>query len=187
MPLLETYKSNGLLFNSNFLEATSQPGVDAYRGELVLIEGEVADSKGHSKPPVEIMRGAALLASDKLMMVVGAIDQLDLLPIFLDKYKGDFDPEVKILLFVVNIELAIQLQVEGVKITLIPLVQGVPWNELLDELALEKSDFKGQSAGDKVATIHNELKSYKPKYPVVTLEEALATTVDIVREGWGAI
>jgi hypothetical protein len=187
MSLLESYKSNGLLFNSNFLETTSQAGVDAYRGELVLIEGEIADSKGHSKPPVEIMRGVALLASDKLKMVVGAVDRLDLLPIFLDKYKIDFDAEIKILVFVVNIESAMQLEVEGAKITLIPLVQGVPWNELLDELSLDKSDFKGQSAADKVATINDELKSYKPEYPVVTLEQALAATVDIVREGWGAI
>lgn len=187
MSLLESYKSKALLFNSNFLEATSQAGIDAYRGELVLIEGEVADSLGHSKPPVEIMRGVALLASDKLKMVVGALDKLQILPTFLEKYKADFDPAINIVLFVVNIESAMQLEVEGVKITLIPLVQGVPWNEILDELGLEKSDFKGQSAGDKVATLSDELKSYKPKYPLLALEDALAATVDIVREGWGAV
>jgi hypothetical protein len=187
MSLLESYKSNGLLFNSNFLEATSQAGVDAYRGELVLIKGEIADALGHSKPPVEIMRGVALLATDKLKMVVGAIDRVDLLPIFLDKYQSDFDSEIKIVLFVVNIDSAMQLEVEGADITLIPLVQGVPWNEMLDELGLEKSDFKGQSAADKVATLNDELKSYKPKYPLVALNEALAATVDVVREGWGAI
>ncbi len=187
MSLLENYKSHGLLFNSNFLESTSQSAVDAYRGELVLIEGEVADSKGHSKPPVEIMRSVALLASDKLKMVIGAVDKLDLLSTFLEKYKNDFDAEIKIVLFVVNIESSMQLEAEGASITLIPLVQGVPWNEILDELGLDKSDFKGQSAADKVATLNDELKSYKPKYPVVTLEEALASTIDMVREGWGAI
>ncbi len=187
MSLLKNYKSNGLLFNSNFLETTCEAGIDAFRGELVLIEGKIADALGHSKPPVEIMRGVALLASDKLKMVIGAVDRVGLLPIFLDKYKDDFDSGIKIVLFVVNIESAMQLEVYGAHITLIPLVQGVPWNEMLDELGLEKSDFKGQSAGDKVATIYNELKSYKPKYPSVALDEALAATVDIVREGWGAI
>ena len=29
-------------FNSNFREAASEAGWDAYRGELVLIEGEIA-------------------------------------------------------------------------------------------------------------------------------------------------
>jgi hypothetical protein len=187
MSLLEGYKSKGLLFNSNFLEVTSEAGIAAYRGELVLIEGEIADALGHSKPPVEIMRGVALLASDKLNRVVGAINRVSLLPVFLDKYKNDFDSGIKVVLFVVNIESTMQLDAYGAHITLIPLVQGVPWNEMLDELGLEKSDFKGQSAGDKVATIYNELKSYKPKYPSVALDKALDATVDIVREGWGAI
>ncbi len=187
MSLLETYKSNALLFNSNFLEPTSEPGVLGYRGELVLIEGEIADAKGHAKPPVEIMRGVALLAAEKLKMIVGALDKLELLPVFFDKYQADFDSDIKIVIFVVNIESAMQVELSGFKVTLIPLVQGVPWNEILDELALEKSDFKGQSAADKIATLYQELKSYKPKYPDVSLDQALASTVDIVREGWGAI
>ena len=41
---LEQFKSSGLSFNSNFLEQTSQPGVSGYRGELVLVEGEIADA-----------------------------------------------------------------------------------------------------------------------------------------------
>jgi hypothetical protein len=58
---------------------------------------------------------------------------------------------------------------------------------VLDELALEKSDFKGQSAADKVLTLFGELQSYKPKYPTVSLDEAMANTTEVVREGWGAV
>jgi hypothetical protein len=65
---LQQYKENNLLFNINFLEASSG-GLDGYRGELVLVEGEVADAKGHAKPPVEVMRGAVLLADVKLKLV----------------------------------------------------------------------------------------------------------------------
>lgn len=187
MSLLETYKSSNLLFNSNFLEATSQPGTMGYRGELVLVEGAIADALGHSKPPVEIMRGVALLADAKLKMVMGALDKLALIQTFVDKYSADFDASIKIVLFVVDIESPMQVEIQGVMFTLIPLVQGVPWNELLDELGLEKSDFKGQSAADKIVTLADELKSYKPKYPVVELDAALAATTDTVREGWGAI
>jgi hypothetical protein len=50
------------------------------------------------------------------------------------------------------------------------------------ELALEKSDFKGQSAADKVLTLYRELTAYKPKYPSVSLDEALANTTGAVRE-----
>lgn len=185
MPL-EAYKSSGLLFNSNFMEKTSG-GAMAYRGELVLVEGEVADAKGHSKPPVEVMRGAAILDDGKLKLVIGAIDQMDLLPVFIDKYKADFAPDMCAVLYVVNLETAVQVEIENINFILIPLVQGVPWNETIDELGLEKSDFKGQSAADKLVTMLDEIKSYKPKYPKVTLDEALASVTDEVREGWGAV
>ena len=186
MPL-DKYKEAGLLFNTNFLSATSDAGTSGYRGELVLIEGGVADAKGHAKPPVEVMRGVALLGDEKLKLVVGAIDQLESLNTFIEKYKDDFSPDMKAVIYVVNIKESVQIELEGINFVLIPLVQGVPWNEVLDELALEKSDFKGQSAADKVLTLYKELQSYSPKYPSSTMDEAMANTTDVVREGWGAV
>lgn len=184
---LKKYKDAGLLFNSNFLEQTSEAGVSGYRGELVLVEGEVADAKGHVKPPIEVMRGVALLADDKLKLVVGAIDQMALFETFIEKYKDDFAPDMKALIYVVNLNEAVQVDIEGIKFVLIPLIQGVPWNEVIDELALEKSDFKGQSPADKILTLYGEMQGYKPKYPEVTLDEALSATSDVIREGWGAV
>jgi hypothetical protein len=186
MPI-EKYKEAGLLFNTNFQAATSEAGTTGYRGELVLIEGGIADTKGHAKPPVEVMRGVALLGDDKLKLVVGAIDQLQSLNTFIEKYKDDFSPEMKAVIYVVNIKESVQVELEGINFVLIPLVQGVPWNEVLDELALEKSDFKGQSAADKVLTIYKELQDYTPKYPSSSMEDAMANTTDVVREGWGAV
>jgi hypothetical protein len=186
MPL-NKYKDAALLFNTNFLEETSDAGLFGYRGELVLIEGEAGDAKGHAKPPVEVMRGVAILADDKLKMVIGAIDQLELLSTFVEKYKADFASDMKAVIYVVNIKDPVQVELEGINFVLIPLVQGVPWNEIIDELTLEKSDFKGQSAADKIVTLYNELQSYQPKYPTVSMDEALAATTDTVREGWGAV
>ena len=185
--LLNEYKEKELLFNSNFLEQTSEAGLYAYRGELVFIEGETADEKGHTKPPIEVARGVAMLADDKLKLMIGSIDQLELVNTFIEKYKSDFADDIKIVFFVVNIKDPIQIEIEGKNIVFIPMVQGVPWNEILDELALEKSDFKGQTPADKVLTVFNEMKSYKPNYPLVSLEDALAATENIVREAWGAV
>lgn len=186
MPL-EKYKAAGLLFNSNFLEKTSSGNLSAYRGELVLVEGGIGDAMGHAKPPIDVMRGVALLADDKLKLVIGALDQLESIQSLVDKYKDDFAPDTKVLLFVVNIKSPIQLELAGINFVLIPLVQGMPWNETLDELALEKGDFKGQSAADKVLTLYKEMQGYKPAYPTVTLDQALASTTDVVREVWGAV
>lgn len=187
MSILENYDSSALLFNTNFLESASKDGMMGYRGELVLIEGEVADAKGHHKPPVEVMRGAALLGTDKLKLAVGAIDHLASVETLFDKYQEDFGDDIKMVLFVVDIKSAFQTSLNGTEMTLIPLVQGVPWNEMLDELALEKSDFKGQSPADKIVTLYDELLDYKPKYPTISFPEALNETTDTVREGWGAV
>lgn len=187
MSVLQSYKSARLLFNDNFLEQTSESGVWGYRGELVLVEGEIADDKGHVKPPVEIMRGAAVLADDKMQLVIGAIDRLELLQTFVDKYGADFADGMLAVIFVVDIKDPMQVELAGVNFVLIPLVQGVPWNEMIDELGLEKSDFKGQSAADKIITMRDEIKSYKPKYPATDFAEALGATTEVVRESWGAV
>lgn len=186
MPL-DKYKEAGLLFNVNFLEKTSEAGLAGYRGELVLIEGESGDARGHARPPVEVMRGVVILADDQLKMVIGALDQLASLTTFTEKYKSDFADGMLVVLFVVNIKSRCQVEIDGIRFMLIPLVQGVPWNEIIDELALEKSDFKGQSSADKILTLYNELLRYDPKSPTVALDDALAATTDTVREAWGAV
>ena len=44
--LFDRYEQSQLLFNMNFKEAVGDKA--AYRGELVLIEGEVADAQGRA-------------------------------------------------------------------------------------------------------------------------------------------
>lgn len=185
MPV-DKYKESGLLFNVNFLEQTSEAGLFGYRGELVLVEGE-QDTMGHAKPPLDVMRGVVMLANDKVKMIVGALDQLESLTTFTEKYQTDFASDLKAVMFVVNIKSRSQVVIDGINFILIPMVQGVPWNEIIDELALEKSDFKGQSSADKILTVYNELQSYTPKSPTVSLEEALAAITAAVRAAFGAV
>ena len=184
--LLEQYKTDRLLFNQNFLSPTSSRQL-GYRGELVIVPGEVADDKGHHKPPVAVMRGAVMLGDEKLRLLIGALDDIAELPLLAEKYATDFADDMLALIYVVNIDVAALVEIAGVRFILIPLVQGVPWNEVIDELGLEKSDFKGQSAADKIVTLRDELKSYKPKYAEATLDDMLASATDVKREGWGAV
>ena len=185
--LLERYKNSGLLFNLNFVEKTSTDGLMAYRGELVLIEGVAADTKGHTKPPVAVMRGAVLLADEQLKLLVGALDDIAMVNTLVEKYRADFSSDAIVLLYIVNIDKPAQVNLGGINFILIPLVQGVPWNELIDELALEKSDFKGQSAADKILTVYQAMKDYQPKYPVQPLQQVLESANDTVRAAWGAV
>lgn len=184
----DQYEQSSLLVNTNFKENTSEEGVSAYRGELVLIENGF-DDKGHAKPPLAIIRHAVMLSkNDRLSFVVGCLDKLSLLETFVEKYKGDFADDMQALFFVVNITRPMQIEIDGVNYVLIPLTEGVAWNELVEELAMEKSDFKGQSPADKVVTAYEEFKSgYTPKYPKLSMEEAQEFVADIKREALGAV
>lgn len=184
--LLDRYEH--LFFNSNFKEAASDAGWAAYRGELVIKEGEVGDAQGRRKPPVELLKqAAALAAGDELKLLTGSLDELQYMASLMDKYGADIKADTQVVLFTVNIDKPFISKINGASFVFIPLVQGMAWNELIDLVALEKSDFKGQSSADKVVTVYNALKSHKFKYPEVALEEALKTTNNAKRETHGAI
>lgn len=186
--LLKQYDESGLLFYSNFLEETSTSGLWGYRGDLVLVPGAAADEKGHTLPPQSVMRAAVLLADTSIKMMLGGLDDIANLPVLIEKYQSDFAEEMKAMLFVVNINSPAVIEVGSAVFFLIPLVQGVPWNECMEELALEKGDFKGQSPADKLVTMYENLKTYKPKkYGVKAMADVLADLSDAKREIWGAV
>jgi hypothetical protein len=186
--VLEKYEQESLLFNTNFKAKTSEEGMHAYRGELVLIKGEVADAQGRCKPPTALVRSAVLLTKgEKLCLVAGFIDELALLNTFLEKYAADFAPDMKALFYVVNLTTPTQVNIDGINFVLIPLQEGVAWNELIEELGMEKKDFKGQSSADKVVTAWEAFKDYAPKYDSVSLDEAFSRTAEIKREARGAV
>lgn len=184
--LLDRYES--LFFNSNFKEAATAPGFVAYRGEFILKEGEVADAQGRRKPPTEVLKQAVLLAEgDDLKLVAGSLDELQQFKYLLDVAGADFKAGTLAVFFTVNIPKPFIANVNGAMLVFIPLVQGMVWTEVCDLVALDKGDFKGQGAADKVVTLYNALKSNKFKYPEMTVDQALETTNDAKRITHGAI
>jgi len=184
--LLDRYES--LFFNSNFKEEATEPGFVAYRGEFILKEGEVADAQGRRKPPTEVLKQAVLLAKgDDLKLVAGSLDELQQFKYLLDVAGADFKDGTLAVFFTVNIPKPFIATVNGAMLVFIPLVQGMVWTEVCDLVALDKGDFKGQGAADKVVTLYNALKGNKFKYPEMTVDQALATTNDAKRITHGAI
>lgn len=184
--LFDLYQEKGLLFNMNFKEANGNYA--AYRGDLVLGLGEVGDALGHRKPPTATIKNTIVLAeNDKIKLYVGSLDELALFPKVLDYYQADFAPDVRIILFVVNINKPLVIEVGGLSIAAIGMQEGLIWNELIDIAALDKSDFKGQSASEKIVTVYKALSSYKPKGDKVSLNEAMTRTVELKRAGRGPI
>lgn len=184
--LFDTYDTKGLLFNMNFKE--TEGNYAGYRGDLVLELGEVGDALGHRKPPVSTIKNTVVLAEgDKIKLYVGSLDDLALLPKVFDYYKADFAPDVRFILFVVNIDKPMVIDADGVSIAAISLQEGLIWNELVDLAALEKGDFKGKSPTGKIVTVYKALSDYKPKGDKVSLAEALKRTVELTRSGRGPV
>lgn len=177
-----------LFFNANFKEAASSGGLVAYRGELVLKEGEVADANGRRKPPTEVLKQAILLGdAGGLKLISGSLDELQQYPFVVEKFGAEFNAGTIAVFFTVNIPTGFVTTTNGAKVAFIPLVQGMVWTELADLVALDKGDFKGLSAADKVVTVFDALKSYKFKLAENTVVEALKTTNNAKRETHGAI
>jgi hypothetical protein len=185
--LLDTFESQGLLFNSNFKDSAGS-GLQAYRGDLVLIEGEVADAMGRRKPPLATMIGAVLLADEsKLKFVAGSLDEITHLGAFVDKFAPHFAPDMATLLFVVNIAKPMRVELAGIGFILLPLFDGMVWNELVDELNLDKSDFKGQSSGEKVMKLYKAYQDYRPRCETVSFADSLIQATNAKRGFHGAV
>lgn len=186
--LLSAYEKNGLFCNVSVNGATSDGESYAYRGDLVIEEGDIADAQGRRNPPKSVIKQAVVLTSDeKIKLLAGAIREAEYLPDIAMRYAGDFDADVKLLLFVENIRDTMTVTVDGNSYTLVPYDDGAVWTMLQDELRLEKEDFKGQSAEDKVITMLDGFADYKPRAKAVTMDEAIAATVEITKEARGPV
>jgi len=186
--LLKDYETNQLLCNVSVNGATSKPNTFAYRGDLVLIEGEIADNLGRRLPPKTVVKQAVILiADDKITLAAGFVHDIADLSDFVARYAKDFAPGIKGLFFVQNIGATVQTEISGMHTLLVPLVDGAVWNYMMDELRLEKDDFKGQSAEDKVITMQSELYKFKSKAEIVSWEDAQTRTVEVVKEARGPV
>lgn len=186
--LFDQYESQGLLYNVNFKETTSTAGLIAYRGDLILVEGEVADEQGRRKPPVSLIIGAAAIAEgDTLKMLVGSIDDIAQLPQVIERYLPACTAETRLLMYVVNLGKPMLVEVAGLTLPLVPMAEGMVWTTLCDELRLDKDDFKGQSSGNKVLTVYKAMADFKARFPVCSLEEAYASATSAKRAVFGAI
>ena len=184
--LLEKYDSQALLWITTLVGKTTTPGLSAFRGDLVLIEGALREGSHNIRdrrtPELVIHQSAVLADSDKILFINGLFFKLEHLPVFVEKYKEALSPATVAVLFVENIAAPVQLDYEGITFKLLPYKEGMVWNETLEALYIEKADLKGQSGEDKVITLYESAKDFKIKTPPVTLEEALTKTIEVKKD-----
>lgn len=186
--LLNTYESQSLLTNVSVKGATSEADTEAFRGDLVIIEGDIADDAGRRLPPVAVVKQSTMLIKgDKQIMQVGCLIDLAHAPDFFAKYKDDLTADTKVMFYVENITKPLVVEFEGIKTILVPHEEGAIWNTLMEDLRLDKSDFKGQSAEDKLLTMLEGLNDYTPEGETVSFEEAQAFISTVKREHRGPV
>lgn len=186
--LLKNYAEQNLLTNLSVNGETSEAGVFAYRGDMVLEEGEIADDQGRRLPPIAVIKQATvLIKDDKISMISGIIADLKKLPLFIEMYRHDLAPDIQVLFYIENLTRPTIVDLDGVNMILIPHEEGAAWQTLMDDIRLEKSDFKGQSAEDKVITMAAGLAEFKPNYDSMGFEEATAFISTVVREHRGPV
>ena len=183
--LVSKYKDEGYLFNVNLTGSLGQDEV--YRGDLVLVFGEVTE-RGDRKPPTKVARQAVLyVADDKINLFVAGLNNLSDLDLVTEHYDKDFAEDSKFLFFVRDIKDPMVVPSQGSQYVVVPLEDGMIWNEALELLCIEKSDLKGQSAEEKIGTLLDELKSFKPKYDEVAMADALERTIEVKGEARGPV
>ncbi len=184
--LLDSYSSAGLLSITSVLGATTSSDLYAFRGDLILKQGEMragSEREQDRKPPEFLIHQSAILTSaDKLVFVSGLLYELSTLELFVAKYKGDLTADTLILLYVENISEKMVVEYEGFTFKLIPYTSGMVWNEMLEELYVEKSDLKGQSAEDKVVVAYEAAKDFSIKVDALSYEAALEKTFVVEKD-----
>lgn len=171
-----------------FGPAAKVAGTEAFRGEFVVLEGELKAVAGKRTPPKAVIRQCVMLAdAEKLLMVAGNFASVDELPEFLSRLGSDLAPACEPIFFIDNLGGNARLEVDGRRYTLIQFKEGVVWNELLELFYLDKLDLKGLSSEDKVAALYEAAQSFKPEYPLMSLDEVLASRTESRREVFGAV
>lgn len=182
--LLEKLSEQKLLSIISVLGKTREADTYAFRGDLVLIEGELREGSDRDrKTPEAVISATAALANDtSFTFISGLLTELQHLELLVEKYQSSLTPETLFLLFVENIGEPVTVTYQGLTFELLPYPGGMVWNDMLDTLYLEKGDLKGQSAEDKVVTVFEAAKDYDSKSAVIGFDEALGKTIEVVKE-----
>ncbi|OUD11656.1 hypothetical protein [Thioflexithrix psekupsensis] len=185
MSLLETLKAEKLLWQMSFSGAVSVG--EGYRGELILVPGKI-NASGNQNPPEKLAAQTLLIAKEgKIDFLAGYVRHLDYLNHFAEKFVPYCKAGIPFYFFVEDIGKTMSFELADHRFYVFPLDEGTVWNEFCDMLGLEKGDFKGLDAGEKIVKVAEEGANFKPKAEEVTFEVALTRTIAIHKEARGPV
>ncbi|NKN34178.1 hypothetical protein [Marichromatium bheemlicum] len=186
--LLDIYQQQELFWLKTLFGTPSRADLQVFRGEFVVLEGELKTTTGKRSPPKAVLKQAVLVADEtRLRMVAGNFASIDELPEFVTRFHTALAADCRPLLFVDNIAESAEVEILGHPYVLIQHSDGVVWNALTERCYLDKQDLKGLSGEDKVIRVFEALADYRPGLPSHDLETLLATKTEVRRATWGAV
>jgi hypothetical protein len=175
--LFDTFKEQELVWQSNVSGETSCSKY-AFRGDLAVTLGDMHEaSKTRNQPKCVFESANILVDGDQFIFVAGSLLSLDDIPAFIERFGPYIADDVKVMLYVVDAGKPAKVIYEGKQLYISSYEDSTVWQLMMDDLYVEKSDMKGQSPEDKLVTMYEACKDYKPKYEEMSYEDALGYKV----------
>ncbi|NVK18847.1 MAG: hypothetical protein HWE30_09140 [Methylocystaceae bacterium] len=176
--LFDTFKDQELIWQSNVSGDTSC-GKYAFRGDLAITLGDMHEASNTRNQPKCILESANILAdAEQFIFVSGSLLSLDDIPAFVERYGQYIADDVKVMLYVVDTSKPMFIEYEGKQLYINTYEDSTVWQLLMEDLYVEKSDMKGQSPQDKLVTMYEACKDFKPKYDTVSYDDALGFKIE---------
>lgn len=186
--LLDDYQKQERLQNSGVKGATTKSNTFAFRGDLVLEQGDIADTQGRRLPPKSVVKQTAvLIVNDKIQFLSGNLGDLAGLEMMAEMYEQDYAPNICLFMYAENIKKTIKVTLNGFTYTCLPIEETAVWSALMDDLRLDKEDFKGCTNEDKVIVMYDAAANFQYKGEVFAFSDALGQRVEVAKSHRGPI
>lgn len=185
--LFDTLKEQERVWQSNVSGDTSC-GKFAFRGDLAVTIGDMHESSNTRNQPKCVFENACIIIeNDKFVFTAGSLLSVSDIADFFETFGEYIADGSKIILYVVNAKNNMTIEYNGHTVYIRPYDESTVWQLLMEDLYVEKSDLKGESAEDKVMIMYKEAASFNPKDAVISFEDACANITDAKRAIHGAV
>ena len=181
MSLINTLKEKQILWQPSFTDES------AYRGDLILMEGKISPSGNQNPPEILVKQSVLTIAGDKITFLAGSLHKIEELKDFCEVMLPYCDDSIPFYMFVENIGDEMAVEANGRTFYCYPLDEGTVWGEMSELTGLEKGDFKGMSAPEKVVKLADEANGMKIKGDTVSFDDAKQKTIEVHKEARGPV
>jgi hypothetical protein len=165
----------GKLLSPTFSGPTQKTNRYGFRGELGL---KFPPSLAGEKRPPEVKADQVIFAAegDSLVFLTLHIASLAHLDLVRETFGAALTPAGKYYIFAGNVDISkkYQIDIEGVTFYILPLDEATVYNEILDQLYLEKSDLKKLSNEGKIDAIVEAAGNSRGGFSSTPYAQALA-------------